>query len=288
MTAQSITRSVAGWAFGLAVTVLLIGLWGRAIVVDTDTLGDTLVPLSESVTVVDLFADWLTGELVDVGVETSLADTAVEEALEGSSVGMALENFVVEVVNAAASMDPEGATVDVATVLEPAVPEITATLTSLGVAVSGSHVADVVADLDPLVIREAGSGPYVGPSSPIAGRLGTAAALALATIVVTGWVAVAAATDRPAEVRRLLTRVALGGLSFGILLKIGSWILDPGQGRAPVAKSLASVVDSKWLVPIGVGAVAGVAAFSIWVVRRALRRRAVFPSPAESPTPRAD
>ncbi|HEX2403830.1 MAG TPA: hypothetical protein VHM29_03930, partial [Acidimicrobiia bacterium] len=47
---------VAGWVFGLASTVLLVGIWGRAVVVDTTELADTLSPLAAGDMVSDRLA----------------------------------------------------------------------------------------------------------------------------------------------------------------------------------------------------------------------------------------
>ena len=285
MTFRPTLRTTSAWLFGLAATILFISVWGRAVVVDTEAMAEAITPLSKSVTVVDLFTDWLGTELEDNGVDPTLAGQAVDHVLETSEVAEALEKFVSEVVDAAALPGAAESSVDVAGLLEPAVPEIAATLNSADVAIPESEVARVVRGLDPMVIRQADARPYVGPSAPIAGRLGTAAVLSVVVMGFAGGASVAASQDRLGETRRLLTRVAVGGLSFGILLKIGSWVLDPEGGRAPLTESIAAVVESKWLVPIEVGVGAGVAALVIWGVRRVVRLRGGFPLPAESPTP---
>lgn len=275
----------SGWVFGLAATILFISLWGRAIVVDTDALAEAAAPLSGSVAVIDLFSDWLGEELVDSGVDPSLARPAVEYVLETSEVGLVIDHFVREVVEAAALPGPQAAAVDIAELLSPVVPEIADTLASAGVPVDEAEVASVVGGLEPLVVREAEASPYVGVSSPIAARLGTAAGLAMLVMALAGWVAITASDDRLAETRRLLVRVALGGLSFGILLRVGSWVLDPGGGRAPIPESMSVLVGSKWMVPISIALAAAAMAGMIWSVRRLLRPRGDFPTPVEQSTP---
>jgi len=279
------TRATAGWVFGLAAAILFISLWGRAIVVDTEALAEAAAPLSGSVVVVDLFADWLGEELEDIGVDPSLAGRAVEYVLETSQVGDVIDEFVGEVVGAAALPGPQAASVDVAALLAPAVPEIADTLEAAGVSISESEVTAVVKGLDPLVIRQADTSPYLGASSPIAARLGTAASLALLAMIAAGWVAVAVSEDRLTETRRLLTRVALGGLSFGILLRVGSWVLDPGGGRAPISESMSLLVGSKWMVPVSIALVASAIAGTIFGLRRVVRLRGDSPTSVEQPTP---
>lgn len=280
----STVRATAGWVFGLAATILFISLWGRAVVVDADALAEAAAPLSDSVTVVHLFSGWLGQELVDYGVDPSLARPAVEYVLETSAFGAAIDQFVGEVVQAAALPGPQAATVNIARLLSPAIPDIAETLGAAGVSVDEAAVASVVGGLDPLVIRRTGSGPYVGASSPIAARLGTAAGLAVIVMAVAGWVSIAASDDRLAETRRLLTRVAVGGLSFGILLRIGSWVLDPGRGRAPISESVSLLIGSKWMVPTSVALIAAGVAGTIWGVRRLFRPRGGSPTGGEPST----
>jgi len=281
---RSTTRATAGWVFGLAATILFISVWGRAIVVDTDGLAEAAAPLAGSATVVGLFADWLGEELEDNGVDPSLAAPAVDYVLETTEVGSAIDEFVREVVAAASLPGSEAASVDIAGLLTPVVPEITDTLAAAGVPVDNADVANAVAGLEPLTVRRASASPYVGVNSPIANRLGTAAVLALLVMVMTGWVAVVVSRDRMLEARRLLSRLALGGLSFGILLRIGSWVLDPVGGRAPIPESLSLLVGSKWMVPISIASVSAVLAVTIWGVRRLVRRREGSPMQDERST----
>jgi hypothetical protein len=255
------------------------------LVVDTDGLSESAAPLAESVMVVDLFADWLGAELADNGVDPSLATPAVDYVLETTEFGSAIDEFVGEVVAAAALPGPQAASVDIAGLLQPVVPAIADTLESAGVPVDEGSVTSVVAGLDPLVVRQSDASPYVGIGSPIATRLGTAAGLAVLVMAVAGWTAILASPDRLSEARRLLIRVALGGLSFGILLKIGSWVLDPVGGRAPISESISLLVGSKWMVPISIGLVAAVFAVGIWGVRRLVRQQADSPMPDEQSTP---
>jgi hypothetical protein len=151
--------------------------------------------------------------------------------------------------------------------------------------VSAAQVAEIIEHLDPLVIHE-DRPPLVGPASPIASRLGTAAALAMVLIVGSGWATVATADDPPVELRRILNRIALGGLSFGVLLLIGSWIVSPIGGRAPVSETIGLIAGSKWLVPMSVGALAAAGGVGVALyVRRYFTQVGESPRPDGSPTP---
>lgn len=285
MSVRSVFRSTTGWAFGFSVTILFIALWGRAVVVDTDTLGESLQPLSGSSVVVDLFAGWMADELVESGHDSDVVDPAVAYMLETSATADALDRFVVDIVDAASSTDPAGSAVDMSGLLAPTVPEVTAGLNGMGIAAESADVASVVAGLDPIVIREPGATPIVGPASPAAARLGTAALLAALGMVCFGYFAVVSSEDRIAAVRSLFSRVAVGGFGFALLLLIGSWITDPDGGRAPVSETVSGIAGSKWLLPVQIAVVATMVAGSIYVARRWLRPEEASRSTDEPPTP---
>lgn len=262
---------VAGWVFGLASTVLLVGVWGRAMVIDTDQLAESLSPLAASEAVAERIAQWLESELVESGIDGPSASMAADQVLAHPRVGPVLEQLVAEGVEAAASPDPGGATLDVASVLLPATGQITAGLNDAGVPVTMAQVEAALAQLDPLVIREASDRPFVGASSPLASNLGTAAMLGVVLMLLSGSAYVAMSKDRTRAARSLLTRFALGALSFAVLLRIGSWLVDPEGGRAPFRESFALLADSKWGVPLNIGLVALGAALLARMWRRRVR-----------------
>ena len=262
---------VAGWVFGLASTVLLVGIWGRAVVVDTNELADTLSPLAAGDMVSDRLATWLEAELVTAGVDGVGASVVADQVLAHSSVGPVLEQLVAEGVEAAASGDPSGGSVDVAAILIPASGQIATGLNEAGVPVSTERVEAALSQLDPIVIRDPSDQPFVGASSPLAANLGTAAMLGALLMLCAGAAYVAMSRDRMRAFRALLTRFALGALSFAVLLRIGSWLVDPEGGRAPFRESFALLANSKWMVPLTIGLVAMAVAIVFRVFRRRVR-----------------
>jgi hypothetical protein len=251
--------------------------------VDTDQLTESLTPLAGSDLVAERFSTWLESELVETGVDGPTASVAADEVLEHPAVGPLLEDLVAEGIEAAASADPSGASVDVGGILRPSAGPIAAGLNDAGVPVSAGQVESALAELDPLVIRDPSDQPLVGSSSPLATTLGTAALLGVVFLLVSGWVYVVVSRDRTRAVRNLFTRFALGSLSFAVLLKIGGWIIDPEGGRAPVGKSLALVADSKWTVPMALGLSSLAAAGVVWLFRRKIRPEARSRSKREQP-----
>ena len=288
MKARAFSKSSLVWAFGMSVSILFLALWGRAVVVDTDSLAESLAPLAESSIVRDYLADWMAEEMIDSGADPSIVEPTVANMFESSSVGEALDQLVGEVVRASAAVDQAGSRIDMAGLFNPTVPELTLVLSGLGYPVTEAEVSDVVSGLDPLVVRQPGSEAIVGPNSPTAARLGTAALLAFVGLIGFGLAVVALSADRVAEVRSLLNRIAVGGFSFAVFLKLGSWVLDPTRGRAPVRTTMSSLAGSKWLVPLQVALVAAAVAAAIYVGRRWLRRREAFPSPDERSTPQLE
>lgn len=278
-------RSALGWAFGMSVSILLLSLWGRAVVVDTDNLADSLSPLAGAGVVTDFVGDWMADEMVDAGADPAMVEPAVDHYLQSSEVGHTLDQLVEETVHAAASSDPAGATIDMAALFRPSVPDMAAGLSAMGFGVTEGQVADVVEQFDPLVIRQPGAAAIVGPNSQTAARLGTAALLAVIALIGFGLGYVAISEDRVGAIRSLATRVAVGALSFAVFLRVGSWVLDPDRGRAPVQETVSVLARSKWLVPLEVAVVAGVIAGLIYVGRRMLRPVGESPSPDELSTP---
>jgi hypothetical protein len=283
-TARRFTGGGSAWLFGLASTVLLVALWGRAVVVDTDELAESLSPLAGTDAVVDRFSDWLVDELIEEGLDPITAEGAAEHVLDDPAVSLALAGLLGEMVEAAASPGQTGSTVDARSVIYPAVPDIAVRLNELGVPISEAQLAAAVTDLDPLVVRLPSTDPYVGPESEAASKLGIAVILALAVMLITTLAYTATSTDRTKALRSLFTRFSLGALSFAVFLRIGGWILDPGGGRAPVAETLGLLAVSKWLIPLGLGLAAAWGAVAFWVFRRRVRPGAGSRRPSEVAT----
>jgi len=282
--ARRFTGGGAAWLFGLASTVLLVALWGRAVVVDTGELAESLSPLAGTDAVVARFSAWLVDELTEDGLDPITAEGAADHVLDDPAVSQALAGLLGEMVEAAASPDPAGSSVDARSVIYPAVPDMAVRLNELGVPVSETQLAAAVTDLDPLVVRQPSTDPYVGPDSEAASKLGTAVILALTVMLITTWVYVATSGDRTKAMRSLFTRFSLGALSFAVFLRIGGWVLDPGGGRAPVAETLGLLAVSKWLIPLGLGLAAAWGAVAFWLFRRRVKPGAASRTQSEVTT----
>jgi hypothetical protein len=262
---------VAGWVFGLAATVLLGSIWGRAVVVDTGELADTLSPLAASELVAGRISAWLEAELTTAGLGEAEAAQAAGRVLAHPGVGPVVEQLVAEGVEAAATGDPGSTSVDVAAILAPASGQITSGLNEAGVPVTDEQVVAALSRLDPIVVRDPADRPLIGAASPLATSLGTAAILGAGLMAISGTAYIAMSRDRVRALRSLVTRFALGALSFAVILRIGSWLVDPEGGRAPFRESVALLANSKWMVPLTIGLGAAGAALLLWFSRRMLR-----------------
>jgi hypothetical protein len=262
---------VAGWVFGLAATVLLGSIWGRAVVVDTGELADTLSPLAASELVAGRISAWLEAELTTAGLGEAEAAQAAGRVLAHPGVGPVVEQLVAEGVEAAATGDLGSTSVDVAAILAPASGQITSGLNEAGVPVTDEQVVAALSRLDPIVVRDPADRPLIGAASPLATSLGTAAILGAGLMAISGTAYIAMSRDRLRALRSLVTRFALGALSFAVILRIGSWLVDPEGGRAPFRESVALLANSKWMVPLTIGLGAAGAALLLRISRRMLR-----------------
>lgn len=272
MSLRTTTRSTLAWAFGICLSILFVSLWGRAVVADTKTLGESLAPLGRSDVVGDLLADWMSAELSESAVDPAMAAPTVDLVLGSSTVEHAIAVLVDEMVVAAASSDPAGSSVDVRSLIAPAIPEVALGLAELGYPVTEPAVHEVVEDLDPLVIRQPGTKALVGPSSSTAARLGTASLVAFIGLLAFGAGYILLSRDRLQALRSLLNRVAVGGASFAVLLRLGSWATDPQGGRAPVQETISNLAASQWMFPMQVAIGAAFVGSLVYLVRRQVRR----------------
>jgi hypothetical protein len=161
--------------------------------------------------------------------------------------------------------------VDVAAILTPASDQIASGLNEAGVPVTAEQVVAALSRLDPIVVRDPADRPLIGAASPLATSLGTAAILGAGLMAISGTAYIAMSRDRVRALRSLVTRFALGALSFAVILRIGSWLVDPEGGRAPFRESFALLANSKWMVPLTIGLAAAGAALLLRVSRRMLR-----------------
>lgn len=216
-----------------------------------------------------------------LGEDPELVRPFVEQALAGEAGQEAMRSLVAELVAAATA--PAGGTqrVEVAQHLAPVATQLASQAQLVGVQVERDQVDRALASLDPIVLERDGGRPPVGPSSTATYGLGLATVIALTVAAVSGSGLLATAEDRRRELRSLVSRVAVSGLTFALLLRFGAWLADPSGGRAPVGSAVAGLLEAKEWIPVVVAGAAG----AVWVV---LWLRRLAPSRPAPPVPAVD
>ncbi len=252
--ARRAVLATALWLFSISTTVLLAGMWGRAVASDNGAIEAGARAALESDVVSGLLTGWIADGIASAAVDlpqgTALsAATAVWEYPETTNV---LAAAVDELVAAAFPPPGTSVSVDLATALRPLSSVVIVELEPRGVALTSSTIDAALAEIPEVVVGSV-----------------TESGLA-------GAVAVAAAQDPFRQLRALAIRVALSALTFAILLRLGAWALDPPGGRSPLAAGGSVLLSSNFHVLLGtVFAVSGAAVAATAIVSRCRRLLAV-------------
>jgi len=269
-------RFVALWVFGIATTLLLVGLWGRAVTTDHDGIEDSLRAAVATDEVADQVRGWFAGAIEEwTAVSGDDAVTVAGAVLETPTAAAAMEQVLADMVEVAVA--PPGTThvIDVAAALDPVVPDLATELEAAGI------------DADPTLLRAALSGmePIVVESEPVvsithivssaSGVLTRVVVVALLALLASGAVATLLAPERWEMVRTLASRILISAITFALFLRLSAWALDPQRGRSPIAAGGSVLLRSNGGVLLAVGLVAAVAAGAAAVAVRSRRSAAV-------------
>jgi hypothetical protein len=260
------------WMFGLSTTLLLVGLWGRAVTIDESTIARSTEAALSADLVTDRVWDWVgEGLAATDGISPVDANRVLDEVRDRPEALGAVDALVEQVVQALVAPPGSETTIDAATALAPLVPEVVSGLAARGVDVPAESVEATVDSLDPVAL-DAGEAVSVGVVTDQANAVLTLGVFVAAVMLVLfGALAIVIAEERWLMVRGLATRIAFSGLSFAMLFRFGGWILDPDGGRTPLRRSSAIIVASNLHVFVVIGSVAGLIAASIWIMRRLQR-----------------
>ena len=260
------------WVFGLSTTLLLVGLWGRAITVDQNTITRSTEAALSAELVTQRVWDWVgEGLAATEGVSPVDADRVVGELKNRPKALGAVDALIDQVVEALVAPPGTETTIDVASALAPLVPEVVSGLSARGVDVPVESVEATVDSLDPVAL-DAGEMVSVGVVTEQARAVLTLGVLvAAAMLILFATLAVVIAEERWPMVRGLATRIAFSALSFAMLFRFGGWVLDPDGGGSPLRRSSAILVASNLHVFVIIGGVAALIAAAIWIVRRPQR-----------------
>jgi hypothetical protein len=256
------------WLFGLSTTLLLVGLWGRAVTVDQDAIGrSTRAALSADVVtdrVYDLIGDGLVGA---TGISEEEAGGVVDEIRHYPEAEAAMDALVDDVVSALVASPGGDTTVDLAAALSPLVPSVVDELGRRGVDVPRDEVESAVDSIDPVALDGGATIPVGAVTEQARAVLTRGVVIAASILAIAGALAVGVSEERWSMIRSLATRIAFSALSFAALFRLGGWALDPDGGRSPLRRSGAILVGSNLDVFLVVAGLAGILAAAIWIVR---------------------
>ena len=268
------TLSVVLWAFGLATTLLLLGLWGRAVTHDQPTVRASVRAVIDAGVATDRIYSWIaegvatSSHVDDAAVEQVVIDLREHPEIE-AAVGSLVGQFVV------ALFTPEGevATVELADSLEPVIPLVVAGLAARDVSVDESALTAALENAETIDLGTGDAATIIDVVEDARALLSLIVVLSGAMFLVARSLAIWLSEDGPEMVRRLATRILISALSFAVLFRVGSWALDPKRGGSPIAGGGSILLGSNGNVFILVAVVAAsVVGGGVWLVRRRTNR----------------
>ena len=258
------------WVFGLSTTLLLVGLWGRAVVVDEVTIAESARVVVDADVAQDRIYDWIGDAIAETqNVGNDQASAVISQLRNRPEVGAAIDVIIGEFV--AALFAPEGGStvVDIQEAIAPVLPVVVDELSDQNVAVDEGRLAAALEDASAIEFdagEAAGVATVVRDAQALVSRV---VAFALLTMMLSGAGAIALSKRRYAMVRTLSIRVLLSAMSFAVLFRLGSWALDPDGGGTPVASGGSIILGSNGDVFVGISVIAaavGIAGgWSAWV-----------------------
>ena len=263
------------WVFGLSTTLLLLGLWGRAVTVDEPTIAESAKAVVDAEVAQDRIYEWIgdaIAETQNVGNDQTTA--VIEELRERPEIKLAIDDIVESFV--AALFAPEGGStvVDIHSAVEPVIPVVVSELSAQSVVVDEALLEAALDDASAIELdtgEVAGVAAVVKDAKTLVSRV---VLFAFFSMTLAGVAAIALAERRYAMVRTLSIRVLLSSLSFAVLFRLGAWALDPNGGGTPVANGGAIILGSNGHVFLLIAVVAaGVGAAGGWVAWKRQRAR---------------
>ena len=258
------------WAFGLATTLLLVGLWGRAVTHDTSTVQEAARSAVDSEIVGDRIYSW-----IEEGVASSsdIDPATTEQVITGlrnhPEVQAAVAGVVDEFIGALFVAEGQSMSVELTETLAPVIPLVASQLAANKVPVDEAVLKMALEDAEEIGLVTGEVATAVRIIDDARSLLSLVVVLASLTLMTTGVLAVWLSESRLAMMRSLATRLAFSALSFAVLFRVGSWALDPDSGGSSVARSGSVLLGSNVSVflLVGVGA-AGVSVVMGWILRR--------------------
>lgn len=254
---RAVLLLVVLWAFGLATTTLLVGVWGRSVAADTSTLRDSALAMLDPETVSDQVTEWAISELETLpGISAPALEIAGRAVAESPATRIAVASIVTDVVDAANAPSGSQSEIDVAGAIEPLRPVVITALEASGYQATPAEIDGFLRQIEGLVLTSADGPASSHVISTARSTLTTVMFVGVGGLVVFGGLAVRLSDDRSRMLRSLANRLIVSALTFALFLRIGAWAVDPRGGRSPLRASGAILLSSS-LAEVLIVAIAG-------------------------------
>lgn len=232
--ARRVALPVVLWVFGLATSVMLVGIWGRTVAVDEPTVKDAARVIVDDELAAQRIRSWLETALSDVVGSDEEAAELVDEIASQPAFPLAVESIVEDFVAALFAPPGEEQEIRIAETLAPMIPLVTSELASRDIDVPPQQIEEAL-DAAPVIELDNGEAAAVTTAVEQARTILTrVVALAAAILLVSGVTALALAERRYLMLRHLGVRVLISAATFAVLFRVGAWALDPKRGRSPL------------------------------------------------------
>jgi hypothetical protein len=272
------------WVFGLSTTLLLLGLWGRAVTIDQVTVEESAQAVVDADVAQDRIYDWIEAAIVQSSDAGSAdASVLVESWRNRPEFNAAIDNIIGDFVGALFAEPGSTAVIDIGDAIAPALPVILDDLAEQSVPVEESVLVEALDDASVLELDTGGAATVSTIVEEARGILTRVVLVAFLMMALSAIAALILADENYAMLRTLAVRVTLSAISFAILFRLSAWALDPSGGRSPIAAGGSIVLGSNGYVFLVIaGVAAAIGAVGAWVAWQ--RRRPAFvasPMPVE-------
>jgi hypothetical protein len=233
------------WVFGLSTTLLLVGVWGRAVTVDQSTIAESVNAVVDAEVAQDRIYDWIGDAIAETqNVGNDEAAAVMSQLRQRPELEHAIDDIVEGFVAALFAEDGDPTVFDIRGAIAPAVPVVVGELSAHNVDVDEALLVAALEDASAIELdtgEAAGVAAVVRDARSLVSRV---VLFALLSMILAGTAAISLSERRYAMVRTLSIRVLLSSLSFAVLFRLGSWALDPDGGGTPVASGGSIILGS--------------------------------------------
>jgi len=223
------------WAFGFATSMLLIGMWGRAVTIDSGTIRDSAAAGIDSDLATERVYTWLeAGIATATGVDEASARSVATAVAERPEFSHAVDVIVDDFIAGLFAEQGERTAVDLEQALAPLVPVVAAEAQRLDIPVEAGRLSSALDEAGSIELDTGEAASVVTVVDEARTFLTKVVMLAAFLLFITGALAVVLSEKRYAMVRSLSTRVVISALSYALMFRVAAWALDPSKGRSPI------------------------------------------------------